>query len=991
MPPPAITKQQALAALAAAGQASQDQDRDGLADLSMEELAARAGVSRATLYRLFGSQQNLLQELGVEAPPMVRSRILDTALDLVGRHGLAELSMEELAARAGVSRATLYRLFPGKAALFAELVRRFSPFEPIAAVLETKGDRPPAEVIPAVAHVMATAMEGHIGLLLQLLFEFSRSRPGSHAGADFQEDAANAMRTLPLVAGYLAEQMAAGRLRRMDPVLAVQALAGPIVMHLLMQAPAESQSGPGRGVALPLEEAAGLDPPRMQALLGTKAANLARLARAGFPVPAGVVVTSAAEADWDQTCARLLQAAAELAGRQDQRFAVRSSATSEDLAGASFAGQYETVLDVGLDQVPEAVRHVLDSAASARVSAYRQAHSQAAVADPSGSGMAVLVQVMVAADAAGVAFTANPVTGDRGEVVVTAVRGLGERLVAGEATGDQWVVRDGQARCTRAVEQAINADQARQVAELARRVQAYFATPQDLEWAITDTTGADVGLWLLQARPMTALPDPVAWTPPAAGYWMRNLRLGEWLPEPMTPLFADWLLERINHGELQATREHVGGALPFPHAAINGWYYLATPPLSPRAILAALVHGRGRLVRFLRYAVLGPSRDPVAADRHLLRRLAEQWREELLPRYRRLVQAGEQQAETASPERLAGIIDQVGAMAGEQLWSLEVVGGAAWKMEGALASFYRQHLAATVDASVQHLLAGLPGAQPELPAHAVQSLDWAHPTAGELGWRPPGPSDRHRELAARREALTAQCAAVLADRPQLQARFQALLEVAQRYAIIREQQARNVTLGWPLLRRCALRLGETLHADGVIDQAEDVFFLTRAELDARAPLRDVVDRRRGIWERQRRLLAPLTICRPPRLLARELLAAVEAVRTIGPAPEGAIIGQPASPGRATGPVRIVRRQEDFDAFQAGEVLVAQATTPAWTPLFARAVAVVTDSGTLAAHASLVAREYGIPAVVGTGDATARLHDGQVVTVDGGAGTIQPPQ
>src|SRR6266498_872155 len=132
--------------------------------------------------------------------------------------------------------------------------RRCSPFEPIAAVLETKGDRPPAEVIPAVAHVMATAMEGHIGLLLQLLFEFSRSRPGSHAGADFQEDAANAMRTLPLVAGYLAEQMAAGRLRRMDPVLAVQALAGPIVMHLLMQAPAESQPGPGRGVALPLEE-----------------------------------------------------------------------------------------------------------------------------------------------------------------------------------------------------------------------------------------------------------------------------------------------------------------------------------------------------------------------------------------------------------------------------------------------------------------------------------------------------------------------------------------------------------------------------------------------------------------------------------------------------------------------------------------------------------------------------------------------------------------
>jgi phosphohistidine swiveling domain-containing protein len=741
---------------------------------------------------------------------------------------------------------------------------------------------------------------------------------------------------------------------------------------------------------LSLTEAAHLDPAQARALLGTKAASLARLTAAGFPVPPGVVVTAAA-ADWDQAYARLRSAAAELGG-PDKRFAVRSSASDEDLAGASFAGQYETVLDVGLDELPEAMRQVLDSAASARVAAYRQAHPQPAPADPSGSGggMAVLVQVMVPADAAGVAFSANPLTGDRDEVVITAVRGLGERLVAGQASGDQWIVRHGQARRIRATEQAINADQARQIATLARRVHAHLGSPQDLEWAITtDTSGTEGGLWLLQARPMTALPDPVDWTPPAPGYWMRNLRLGEWLPEPMTPLFADWLLERLDYGEQLATRAHVGTTLPFPSAAINGWYYLATPALSPGAIATTLLQGRGRLLRFMRHGVLGPGRDPVAADRRLLAGLAEQWHTELLPRYQQLVCEGDQRLQTASSEQLVGIVDRVGAAAGEQLWSLAVVGGAAWKMEGALARFYRQHLAPRVNASVQGLLVGLPGSQPDLAAHAVQSLDWAHPTAGELDWPPPQPSDRHRELAARREALTTRCLAVLGDQPQLQARFQALLEVAQRYAVIREQQARQLTLGWPLLRRCALRLGETLRADGVIDQAEDVFYLTRAQLDTRTPLQDVVGRRRAIWERQRRLLAPLTIGRPPRLLAKELLGAVEAVRTTGPTPKDAIVGQPASPGRATGPVRIIHGPGDFDRFQLGEVLVARATAPAWTPLFARAVAVVTDGGTLAAHASLVAREYGIPAVVATGDATTRLRDGQRVTVDGGAGTVQP--
>jgi rifampicin phosphotransferase len=738
-----------------------------------------------------------------------------------------------------------------------------------------------------------------------------------------------------------------------------------------------------------LAEAAGLDPAQAQALLGTKAANLARLAGTGFPVPAWVVVTQTAAADWDQAGAHLLQAAAELTERQGQRFAVRSSATAEDLAGASFAGQYETVLDVGLEELPEAVRQVMDSAASARVAAYRQAHPQAPAAaalEPPGSQMAVLVQVMVPADAAGVAFTANPLTGVRDEVVISAVRGLGERLVVGEAVGDQWVVRGEDAVCRDGREGAIAAAQAVAVATLARRVERHFGSPQDIEWAI-----AAGQLSLLQARPMTAVPDPVAWTPPAKGWWLRNFRLGEWLPEPVTPLFADWLLPVLERGMAKGMRAESGIAMRPQSAVVNGWYYTTPPPRMDGSALQLLRRPQVlALVPRVLLLLLSPERLPGQ-----LAHMTRAWREELLPRYRQTVQAAQSTVAAASPAELVGLVERVGEVAGEYAWSVATLAGSQWKLEAALARFCRRHVPGLGDSPLV-LVCGLAGTEPDLPSYAVHSIDWYWPTASELHAAGGGADvgQRHRELAARRQAAEAACPAALAGRPRLRRRFERLLAIAQTYAVVREQQTRQFSLGWPLLRHCALRLGQQLLDRGSISQTEDVFYLTRAELDAAlgdqppGSLAHAVQERRTRWQQQRRLAAPLVLGKAPALGRRVYQGAIDVARSGASPPEGALVGEPASPGKATGRVRVILDPADFPDFQPGEVLVARATAPAWTPLFAKAAAVVTDGGTLAAHASLVAREYGIPAVVATGDATTRLRHGQLVSVDGSAGIVQ---
>src|SRR5207245_9593645 len=175
---------------------------------SVQEVSRAAGISRATFYRHFRSRDELIHELAVDPYPATRDRVLETALDLVGRHGLAALSMDELGATAGVSRATVYRLFPGKPALFREVVRAFSPLEVVVETLSGLQARPPEEVMPAIAMAAARGLRGRMGVLRAVFMEVSGHGPDTAEAIEYVFT-----RGLSAVISYVIAQMAAGRLR----------------------------------------------------------------------------------------------------------------------------------------------------------------------------------------------------------------------------------------------------------------------------------------------------------------------------------------------------------------------------------------------------------------------------------------------------------------------------------------------------------------------------------------------------------------------------------------------------------------------------------------------------------------------------------------------------------------------------------------------------------------------------------------------------------
>jgi AcrR family transcriptional regulator len=205
----------------------------------ISRIATEAGVSRATFYRHFGSRQALLRAIEIEPPVPARERVLAAAVELLGRGaGLQGFSMEELATAAGVSRATVYRLFPTKATLFREIVRQYSPFEPAMAVLQAHGDEPPEVVIPLLTRTFATIGAERTGILRGVLVEALAVTPEAETGVQPLLPEA-----LASIGGYLLRQMQAGRIRPMHPLLALQALLGPIFIHVLTRPLAERVVG----------------------------------------------------------------------------------------------------------------------------------------------------------------------------------------------------------------------------------------------------------------------------------------------------------------------------------------------------------------------------------------------------------------------------------------------------------------------------------------------------------------------------------------------------------------------------------------------------------------------------------------------------------------------------------------------------------------------------------------------------------------------------
>jgi phosphohistidine swiveling domain-containing protein len=854
------------------------------------------------------------------------------------------------------------------------------------------------------------------------------------------------------------------------------------------------------------------DPGATLEIVGGKGASLARLVAAGLPVPDGFHVTTAAyrrfvsennlqheilisleSVDIHQpatlesasTAIRELFTAAqtppdiasaialayaELAGR-DPVVAVRSSATAEDLPEASFAGQQDTFLNVdGAAEVLEAVKRCWASLWTARAIGYRARHDIGL----EGLSLAVVVQILVPAETAGILFTANPVTGRRDQAMISAAWGLGEAVVGGLVTPDAITVdkasgavvdrqtADKQimtARIEGGTEQqpvptelrhapALDDEAAAELVQLGVQIEQLYGMPMDIEWAL-----ADGKLSIVQARPITALPEPTFepptdWPmPDPKGPYMRG-SISDFMPDPLTPLFLTIGVPAINAGMGRTMKQMIGGdpsILESFITTINDYAYQYVK-LGCRDWLWVLFRMLPAIPRLLR-----------DSERH--------WREIARPQYAGIVDHWRTRSvETLSAvELIGGVKDLTDAMA-DHITALQVdTLGAAAGSEGLFTTVYDRFVKREADPPASTLLLGadsmpiqaekalydlaqwcrehndlaayllgtpsdqiaaqltddeiLPDADPWREwrrrfqahlaqyGHSIYDLDFAKPLPVDdplpllevvkLFIRGEGtnPHERQQKLAAKREA---EVEAALSRVKGLKLRlFRWTLRLAQSFSVMREDSIFDIGLGYPVLRRMLHELGQRFVRVGAIAEPGDIYWLERSEVEGAAAtldrgevpecLTERIRERRALWRALKQATPPQQLPPSDRVMGIKIDAFMPV--SAEEQTEEVLKGVAASPGKVTATARVLLGSEDFGQMQHGDVLVAEITTPAWTPLFALASGIVTNIGGPLSHGSIVAREYGIPAVLGTGIATRVIQDGKQITVDGDAGLV----
>jgi len=767
---------------------------------------------------------------------------------------------------------------------------------------------------------------------------------------------------------------------------------------------------------------------------GGKGGTLSLLYQAGYPVPQGFVILPTAFVGDELTPEAWSQVQACLDGLRKNGadvFAVRSSALSEDSVQASFAGEFETLLNVHTDEaIRQAIHTVRRSRNSARVRAYSEAQGIGTSHE-----MAVIVQRMIRANISGVLFTADPVTGNRATMAGNFVQGLGEQLVSGKATGEAFTIK----RPTGTYQGSVELRRfARKLFKLALRLEKELDGPQDIEWVI-----AGRKLCLLQSRPITTLAgyDPATgeWNDSRTGdYLWSNVNFGEAVSEVMTPLAWTVLQHILGEWVFLPGYNTVGniGGRPYLNISVfatifrvigkstqdllktlEGTLYLYLPegmqipliPLSKWSRLSALPHLVGiqlRQRRGVRDLAAYVAENPACCTRirEQIQRattkaeLTSLWHKEINPHIMRtvwIVLGSASYSADYTTVVLRELIELVGRDDADALIS-------------SLSD--RSSLLASLGPMVG--IAKMARGEMDRETYLEQ---YGHRGPHEFELSFPRPSENSnwldQQLAQFRRSPVDVEALLEKRRAEFDAawrRFQAshprkarsmrrrIDEVASRAHMREAARSEYVRDRW-LVRAFALRAGE------LTGLGDDIFFLTLDELlDLLSGDETAVHHIRARQERYEHYNAlppypsvirgrfdPFQWAADPKRRNDifDSHASLPLVTSDGAA-SNLIFGAPGAAGRLKGRVRRLDKPEQGDQLRDNEVLVTTQTDIAWTLLFPRAGAIVTDVGAPLSHAAIVARELGIPAVVGCGNATLHLRTGDWVLVDGTRGTVE---